>query len=157
MDGVEYTALAHDDVIKWKHFPCCWPFVRGIHQSPVQFPHNIPWRGALMFSLIYAWTNGWVSNRDTGGFSHLAHYDATVMIFLSLPGLNFYNSYISAPTYVPTWNVITETSKLAVCTVMVTHARYNHHRWSRLSQSHHPPSAKRLIAVASKFFLGRHG
>ena len=21
----------HDDVIKWKHFPRCWPFVRGIH------------------------------------------------------------------------------------------------------------------------------
>ena len=23
----------HDDVIKWKHFPRHWPFVRGIHQS----------------------------------------------------------------------------------------------------------------------------
>ena len=22
------------DVIKWKNFPCNWPFVRGIHQSP---------------------------------------------------------------------------------------------------------------------------
>ena len=22
----------HDDVIKWKHFPHYWPFVRGIHQ-----------------------------------------------------------------------------------------------------------------------------
>ena len=25
----------HDDVIKWKHFPHYWPFVRGIYQSPV--------------------------------------------------------------------------------------------------------------------------
>ena len=25
----------HDDVIKWKHFPRYWPFVRGIHWSPV--------------------------------------------------------------------------------------------------------------------------
>ena len=24
---------AHDDVIKWKHFPRNWPFVRGIHRS----------------------------------------------------------------------------------------------------------------------------
>ena len=24
----------HDDVIKWKHFPRYWPFVRGIHRSP---------------------------------------------------------------------------------------------------------------------------
>ena len=23
----------HDDVIKWKRFPCWWPFVRGIHRS----------------------------------------------------------------------------------------------------------------------------
>ena len=23
----------HDDVIKWKHFPRTWPFVRGIHRS----------------------------------------------------------------------------------------------------------------------------
>ena len=25
----------HDDVIKWQHFPRYWPFVRGIHRSPV--------------------------------------------------------------------------------------------------------------------------
>ena len=25
--------LIHDDVIKWKHFPRNWPFVRGIHRS----------------------------------------------------------------------------------------------------------------------------
>ena len=42
----------HDDVIKWKHFPRYWPFVRGIHRSPVNSPHKGQWRGALMFSLI---------------------------------------------------------------------------------------------------------
>ena len=42
----------HDDVIKWKHFPHYWPFVRGIHWSPVNSPHKDQWRGALMFSLI---------------------------------------------------------------------------------------------------------
>ena len=30
----------HDDVIKWKNFPRYWPFVRGIHRSPVNSPHN---------------------------------------------------------------------------------------------------------------------
>ena len=25
--------FSHDDVIKWKHFPRNWPFVRGIHRS----------------------------------------------------------------------------------------------------------------------------
>ena len=51
----------HDDVMKWKHFPRYWSFVRGIHWSPVNSPHKGQWRGALMFSLICAWMNGWVS------------------------------------------------------------------------------------------------
>ena len=42
----------HDDVIKWKHFPRYWPFVWGIHRSPVNSPHKGQRRGALMFSLI---------------------------------------------------------------------------------------------------------
>ena len=52
----------HDDVIKWEHFPRYWPFVWGIHRSPVNFPHKGQWRGAFMFTLIYAWINGWVNN-----------------------------------------------------------------------------------------------
>ena len=32
--------LYHDDVIKWKHFPRYWPFVRRIHRSPVNSPHK---------------------------------------------------------------------------------------------------------------------
>ena len=27
------VSFTHDDVIKWKHFPCYWPFVRGIHRG----------------------------------------------------------------------------------------------------------------------------
>ena len=43
-----------------EHFPCHWPFVRGINRSSVNFPQNGQWRGALMFSLICVWINGWV-------------------------------------------------------------------------------------------------
>ena len=28
-------SYSHDDVIKWKHFPRYWPFVRGIHRVSV--------------------------------------------------------------------------------------------------------------------------
>ena len=71
---------SHDDVIKWKHFPRYWPFVRGIHRSAVNSPHKGQWRGALMFSLIYAWRNGWVNDWDTGDLRrHRTHYDVTVM------------------------------------------------------------------------------
>ena len=73
--------LYHDDVIKWKHFPRYWPFVRGIHRSPVNSPYKGQWRGALMFSLICAWTNGWIDNRDAGDLRrHGVHYDVIVMI-----------------------------------------------------------------------------
>ena len=50
---------SHDDAIKWKHFPRYWPFLRGIHRSPVNSPHKGQWRGALKFSLICTWINAW--------------------------------------------------------------------------------------------------
>ena len=70
----------HDDVIKWKHFPRNWPFVRGIHRSPVNSPRKGQWRGALMFSLIYVWINDWVNNREAGDLRrYRAHSDVIVM------------------------------------------------------------------------------
>ena len=51
-----YYSGYHDDVIKWKHFPRCWPFVRGIH------------------------INGWANNREAGDLRrHRTHYDVIVM------------------------------------------------------------------------------
>ena len=70
----------HDDVTKWKHFPRYCPFVRGIHRSPVNSPHKDQWRGALVFSLICVWINGWVHNRKAGDLRcYRAHFDVTVM------------------------------------------------------------------------------
>ena len=72
--------LYHDDVIKSKHFPRYWPFARGIHRSPVNSPHKGQWRGALMFSLNWAWINGWVKNPEAGDLRrYRAHYDVIVM------------------------------------------------------------------------------
>ena len=55
-----------------------------IHRSPVNSLHKGQWRGALVFCLICAWTNGWVNNRDAGDLRrHRAHYDImTVVVFL---------------------------------------------------------------------------
>ena len=70
----------HDDVIKCKQFPCYWPFERGIHRSPVNSPHKGQWRGALMFSLIYARINSWVNNREAGDLRRRpTHCDVIVM------------------------------------------------------------------------------
>ena len=73
----------HDDVIKWKHFPRYWPFVREIHRSPVNFPHKGQWRWALMFTLICARMKGWVNNREAGDLRrYRVHYDVIVMCAL---------------------------------------------------------------------------
>ena len=58
-----YLPESHEDVIKW------WIS-----------PHKGQWRGAWIFSLICAWTNGWANNRDAGDFRcHRAHYAITLM------------------------------------------------------------------------------
>ena len=76
----ENLSLSHDDVIKWKYGPRSWPFVRAIHRRPVNFPHKGKWRRVLMFSLICAWINRWVNNREAGDLRrHHAHYDVIVM------------------------------------------------------------------------------
>ena len=90
-----HLRLLHDDVIKWKHFPRYWPFVRGIHRSPVTSPHKGQWRGALMFSLICVWINGWVNNREAGDLRrYRAHYDPTVMQFWDIiENVNVYSCF----------------------------------------------------------------
>ena len=51
--------------------------------SPVQVNsprHKGQWRGALMFSLICAWINDWVNNREAGDLRRRrGHYDVKVM------------------------------------------------------------------------------
>ena len=66
--------------MKWRNFQRYWPFVWGLHRSPVNSPHKGQWRGALMFFFI--WINGWVNNCEAGDLRrHRGHYDVTVMIF----------------------------------------------------------------------------
>ena len=88
----------HDEVIKWKHFPRYWPFVRGIHRSPVnshhkgqglcagnspvtgEFPSQRPGAQSFDAFLICAWINDWVNNREAGDLRrYRVHYVVTVM------------------------------------------------------------------------------
>ena len=73
---MEFWPIAHDDFIKWKHFPHYWPFVWGIHRWPA--PRPMTW--SFHVSLIRAWINGWVNNREAADLRcHQAHYDITAM------------------------------------------------------------------------------
>ena len=71
----------YNDVIKWKNFTRYWPFVRGIHRSPVNSPHKGQWRGALMFSFICVWINGWEVEKT---IVRLVIWDAIAPIVTSL-------------------------------------------------------------------------
>ena len=52
-----------------------------IHRSPMDSPHKGQWRGALMSSLVCAWTNGWANSPGVGDFRrHGAYCDVTVML-----------------------------------------------------------------------------
>ena len=43
-----------------------WTFSALLALCAVNSHHKGQWRGAFVFSLIRAWTNDWVNNRDTG-------------------------------------------------------------------------------------------
>ena len=94
---------------------------------PVDSPHKGQWRGALKFSLIWAWTNGWANNRGAGDLRrHRLHYDVTVM-----PATHFKIEHSSMKSM-----GIRSTNELAV-----TRTRDGHHqvmawplRWQAISQ-----------------------
>ena len=49
-------------------------------EFPVNSLHKGQWRGALMFSLVCVWINGWGNNRGAGDSRrYRAHYDVIVM------------------------------------------------------------------------------
>ena len=74
----------------WRHqmetFSALLALCVGNSPVPVNSPHKGQWRGALMFSLIYASINDWVNNREAGDLRRQrGHYDVIVMCMLKLP------------------------------------------------------------------------
>ena len=68
----------HDNVTKLKQFPRYWPFLWGVHRSPVNSPHKGQWRGCFLWSPPEQ--NAWVNNREAGNLRrHRAHYDIIAM------------------------------------------------------------------------------
>ena len=60
----------------------------GISPVTAELPHKGQWRGALMFSLICAWINGWVNNGEAGDLRrHRADYYVTVMKLILFIGV----------------------------------------------------------------------
>ena len=106
----------HDDVIKWKYFPRYWPFVWGIHRSPVNSPHT---KASGVELRCFLWsapeTNGWINTRDAGDLRRrCAHNDVTLMhwnwhqLFSPLP----FSSNVVHPLMVRLGSICTPMSTL---------------------------------------------
>ena len=80
--NIIYAMTLYDEVIKWKYFSRYWPFVRGIHRSPVKSPHKGQWRWALVFSLICT------CKTVEQTIVRLVIWDVTVLIMTSLKWLS---------------------------------------------------------------------
>ena len=130
-----YLKMEHDDVIKWNHFAHCWPFVQEIRRSPVSSPHKGQWGGALVFSFICAWINGWVKNREAGDLRrHYAHYDVIVMksnIYFDHNVLIERNFFISALVLRYDINIHIYIYDRLLCYLSIMY-----HRQSKLSEKH---------------------
>ena len=71
----------------------------GNSPVPGEFPHKGQWRGALIFSLLCVWINGWVKNCEAGDLGrYRAHYDVTVIvcIFHGMCNLTMCDEWVSA-------------------------------------------------------------
>ena len=79
-----YACIWRIFVSWWRHqmetFPRYWPFVRGIHCSLVNSPHNSQWRGVLIF-LFNQGLIKWLSKQSR---RHRDHHDVTVMCISKL-------------------------------------------------------------------------
>ena len=69
----------------WRHqmetFSALLALYAGNSPVPVNSPHKGQWRGALIFSLICAWINDRVKNREAGDLRrYRGHYDVIVTI-----------------------------------------------------------------------------
>ena len=71
--------LYHDDVMKWKHFPRYWPFVRGIHRS-AWIPLTKASDAELCCFFNLPWIYCWVNNSEAGDLRrNRDHHGGTFM------------------------------------------------------------------------------
>ena len=151
----------HDDVIKWKHFPRYWPFVRGIHRSPVNSPYKGQWRGALMFTLICARINGWVNNREAGDLRrYRGLYDVTVMVdarnktYLILQHILWWKLDEEAASVMRRYNLISTTTFTAHWPpwgIFIIRQRYDHGNFCRQKRAMKPK-----VKLQDNHYLNKH-
>ena len=66
IDLYQRDSYENYDGMTWKTFQPNWPSVRLIHHFTVDSFHKC---GALVFSLMYSWTNGWLNSGFADGLT----------------------------------------------------------------------------------------
>ena len=90
-----FTLLMDPDHLQnswWRHqketFSALLAICAGNSPVQVNSPYKGQWRGALMFSLICVWINGWVNNHEAGDLRrYRVHYVVIVMWLDFIDGL----------------------------------------------------------------------
>ena len=82
----------------WRHqmetFSALLALCAGNSPVPVNSPHKGQWRGALMFSLIRAWINDWVNNREAGDLRRQrGHYEVNVMMLFMFTSCKIHDEW----------------------------------------------------------------
>ena len=107
IDFWQYYWQADDCWTWWRHqmgtFSTLLALYEGNPSVTFGFPLQSQWLGTLILFLMYAWTNGWANNRDTGDLRrYRAHEYVTVMmsdhmintmkcIFHGIPDMHYYS------------------------------------------------------------------
>ena len=108
---------AHDDVIKWKHFPRYWPFVRGIHRSRSHSQHNVgtPLNMHPQACVVMIVTYALVPNRlqdIVGMMSYELHY---LCIWNRVTAIKLYSRDVDNPSFFSLTSPSSHSGNNALC------------------------------------------
>ena len=109
--------VRHPDILRTWSFISWWNIFCVTGPLCGEFtgsPNKGQWRGALLFSLICVWINGWVNNYEAGDLRrHRGHYDVIVMFSCEIPNLTwgmqqrggYLSESITAAKWSSTWTL----------------------------------------------------
>ena len=97
----------------------------------VNFPHKGQWRGALVFSLICAWINASVNNREAGDLRrYRAHFGVTimkgkcVMIDVEILINHLHNTFATLDRNITLFTILYLVELFTICASIWTHLNF---------------------------------
>ena len=105
------------------------------------------WRGALMFSLICVWINGWVNNREAGDLRrHRGHCDVSVMLYFGVVPVS-----TKVPYYITMIKIGSNKSLIHDDFTQFGHIYASRDNWSSMNTPYHFTHGVGLIVCPAMF------